>query len=419
MKIALLFMVSVLFADGLMSQNVKSVFSVETRAGYSTNTFLHPNVKEWDTSDDGAFARIIPSVQLFWNRSGYSAEGSVGYLHDSIFDERNSWGGMFGTARLLFTLTGSVSAGVEAMGSRMTSEFSKQSVSVLPEIRWSPSMFTSIKARGGSIFREYSGIGEGDGTDFNDRYDLMGLEVEHWPTLKWQIRGAVYGPVGERLIENQSVSLSFRRLINREMSVGLSFSANRYTNRFDLRTEADGLPIGPAQPDAEGEMIEQMDQLLQSGLRVLFPLFGNITGSGTAATQTFRAGNGDQRSDITASIGVSYSISGSGVFNRRKDRLEPTWTRRKDEAVVVSVEYGGDGQLYMTGDFNDWQRPGVAMSRQKRKRYAVQLELAPGMYEYKVVLLKDEKEVWVELSDEIMTVDDGYGGLNGLIFIED
>lgn len=419
MKIVLFFMVSVLCADSLMSQNVESVFSVESRAGYSTNTFLHPYVKEWDTSDDGAFARVIPSAQLFWNRSGYSAEGSVGYLHDSIFDNRNSWGGVFGVARLQYKMTGSVSAGVEARGSRMTSEFSKQSVSVLPQIRWSPSIFTSIKARGGSIFREYSGIGEGDGTHFSDRYDLMGIEVEHWPSLKWQIRGTGYGPVGERLIDNQSVSLSFRRLISREMSVSLNFSASRYTNRFDLTTEAGGLPIGPAQPDTGGEMIEQTDQLLQSGLHVQFPLFGNITGSGTAGIQTFRAGNGDQRSDIAASIGLRYSISGSTLFNRQKDRLEPAWTRRKDEAVVVTVEYGGDGQLYMTGDFNDWQRPGVAMSRQKRKRYAAQLELDPGMYEYKVVLLEDEKEVWVELSNETMTVDDGYGGLNGLIFIED
>lgn len=412
-------MISVICADSLMSQNLETIFSVESRAGYSTNTYLHPFVNEWDSSDDGAFARVLPSAQLFWGSSGFTAEGSVGYLYESIFDSRNSWNGAFGSARLRYRFTESLSAGVEASGSRMSSAFTKQNFSVLPDVTWSPSLFTRIQAKAGSSFRKYSGLaGEGAG-DFSDRFELVGLEIEHWPTLRWKIQGSGYGLAGENLINNHSLALSLSRLIRQKAGITLSASINRYTNNFAVSPETGGLPLGPGQPGREDEMIEQTDRLLRSGITVSFPIAGNVTGSGTVGHHTFWAGNGESRSDIATTVGIRYSVSRSNLFNRRHNRLEPEWEKRTNDAVVVSVNFSGNGDLFLTGEFNDWERPGVALSRQNQKRLAATVELEPGIYEYKVILIRDGEESWVELSDDTMTVSDGFGGTNGLIFIEE
>lgn len=421
MKTFGLIMISVLFADSLVSQNLETIFSVESRAGYSTNTYLHPFVNEWDSSDDGTFARILPSAQLFWGSSGFTAEGSAGYLYESIFDNRNSWNGAFGTARLRYRFAESLSAGVEASGSRMRSTFTKQNFSVLPDVTWSPSLFTRIQAKAGSSYRNYSGLGQGEveENDFSDRFELVGIELEHWPTLQWKIQGSGYGLAGENVLDNHSVAVSLSRLIRQKAGITLSVSINRYTNNFAVSPGSDGLPLGPGQPGREDEMIEQTDRLLRSGITVSFPIAGNVSGSGTVGHHTFWAGNGESRSDIAATVGIRYSVSGSSLFNRRDNRLEPEWEKRNNDTVVVSVNFSGDGDLYLTGEFNDWERPGVALSRQNRKRLAAKIDLEPGIYEYKVILIRDEEESWVELSDDTMTVSDGFGGTNGLIFIEE
>lgn len=414
-------MISVLCADSLMSQNLETIFSVESRAGYSTNTYLHPFVNEWDSSDEGTFARVLPSAQLFWGSSGFTAEASAGYLYESIFDTRNSWNGAFGTARLRYRFTESLSAGVETSGSRMNSASTKQNLSVLPEVTWSPSLFSRIQAKTGSSYREYSGLGQGEveESDFSDRFDLYGIELEHWPTLQWKIQGSGYGLAGENILNNHSVALSLSRLVQQKVGITLSVSVNRYTNNFAVSAETGGLPSGAGQPGTEDEIIEQTDRLLRSGISVSFPIAGNVTGSGILGHHTFWAGNGESRSDIAASVGIRYSVSGSSLFNQRHNRLEPEWEKRTNDAVVVSVNFSGDGDLYLTGEFNDWERPGVALSRQNQKRLAARVDLEPGIYEYKVILIRYGEESWVELSDDTMTVSDGFGGTNGLIFIEE
>ncbi|WP_340106332.1 glycogen-binding domain-containing protein [Rhodohalobacter sp. 8-1] len=419
MKILGLIIIGVFCIESLVAQSLNTIFSIESRGGYSTNTYLHPFVNEWDSSDDGAFARITPSAQFFWGSQGFSAEGSAGYFYESIFDNRNSWNGAFGSARLHYRFTESLSAGVEASGSHMSSSFRKQTLSMLPNVTWSPTLFTRIQAKAGSSFREYSGLGESEVNSFSDRFDLAGIELEHWPSLRWRIQVSGYGMPGESLLDNHSAALSVRRLIQQKVGITLSVSMNRFTNSYTISPQTGGSPFGSGQTSIEDEIIEQTDHLLRSEVAVTFPIAGQLSGSGSVGTHTFWAANGEFRSDIAASVGIRYSIPGSAMLNQRRSAVEPEWENKPGEAVVVTVNYGGDGNLYLTGEFNDWGRPGVALSRQTQQRLAASVELEPGIYEYKVILIRDGEESWVELSDDTMTVSDGFGGVNGLIFIEE
>lgn len=419
MKTFGLIIIGMLCTDSLLSQDLETIFSVESRGGYSTNTYLHPFVNEWDSSDDGMFARIVPAAQIIWDKSGFSAEGSAGYLFESIFDNRSGWSGGFGSARVSYRFSGLFSAGVEASGSSLSSKFTKEYVTVLPGITWSPSAFTRVRAKAGTSYRKYSGFEQGEGVHVSDRLEMAGLELEHWPSLRWKVQASAYGLPGKNVIDNHSIAFSLSRLIWQNAGFTISASVNRFTNSFTVTPEAGGSPFGPARPGAEEEIVKQTDHLLRSGVALMFPVAQNLRVSGSAGHHTFWAANGEMRSDIAVSLGLRYTFSGSSLFNRQRNRLEPEWDARSNDGIVISVNYTGDGDLYLTGDFNNWEQPGVELSRQNRRKYAARVKLDAGIYEYKVILIRDGEKTWIELSEESMTVSDGFGGTNGLIFVEE
>ncbi|WP_147303603.1 glycogen-binding domain-containing protein [Rhodohalobacter sp. SW132] len=410
-------MISFLCTGTLFSQTPGTSITVESQAGYSTNTFLHPMINEWDISDSGAFTRLIPSAQIFWATGRFSADLSGGYVLENIYDERNNWNGGFGSAQFRYRLSETVSAGAGASGSRLQSEFGKQTLSFMPEIEWSPSLFTRVRARAGSSFRTYELLDDTGEIETTDRFDFYGVEMEHWPSFRWQLRGGVYGLADKNLFENHSISASLSRVIGQSAGIALSVSANRYTNRFTITPDGGGPQFGPTRPEEE-ESFDQIDRLLRGSLNFTFPVAGNFSGRGSAGLNLFLPGGGESRSDVEASVGLRYTFSASSMFRNSGNNVSPEWDQLRNSAVMVSIEYRGDGDLYITGEFNDWEQPGVPLSKVSGRKYAAELNLNPGIYEYKVLLIANGEETWVEFTDETMTVSDGFGGTNGLIFLD-
>lgn len=95
------------------------------------------------------------------------------------------------------------------------------------------------------------------------------------------------------------------------------------------------------------------------------------------------------------------------------------WRSVRGNAIELNIRYNGDGELYLIGDFNDWREPGIALRRTGRNRYATELDLPPGGYEYKILLIGGQGErIWIDFSEETYTVPDGFGGENGVMFID-
>lgn len=422
MKQAVLIVITLLCVNDLSSQSLETYLSIDSRGGYSTNTFLHPFIGEWDQSDSGAFTHLSPSVEVYWNKGRFSGVLSAGYFFEPTFDNRQNWTGIFGSAHLDYRISNQFSLEVQSSANRISSLYKRSSISFLPALSWSPSLFTSLKARAGSSFREYSGFDTTEPEDPGrqlDRFDVYGLEAERWLSLKWQISSSIYSLIGESLLENHSVSLALSRIIRQSSGVTLDLSLNRYKNSFAIDGQGVITPITGSIPDGT-ELIENTDQLLKSRLSYSFPVIGGLSGYGSLSHLLFMPGASENRSDAEISFGVRYRISTSSLLRNHKNELSPEWETRSDQAVIIKVRYRGEGDLYIVGEFNDWQRPGVQLSKQGKgsKRYAAQLDLEPGIYEYKVLLVKDGEESWVELSDETMTVSDGFGGTNGLIYID-
>jgi len=418
MKKAVLIAITFFCVNDLFSQNLEAFLSVDTRGGYSTNTYLHPFVGEWDQSDEGAFTRLSPSAEIYWNRGRFSTEFSGGFLYEPTFDNRQDWTGTYGSTRLNYRLANQFSIEVQAAANRISSIYDRTSFSVLPALTWSPSLFTTIRARGGSSLRKYRGLMV-DETEDSERFDIYGLEIERWTSLKWQLRASVYGLMDENLLENHSLSMALSRIIRQSAGISVDLSMNRYQNRFAVDGQGGITPV-PGTVSEGTEIVDETDQLLKIRVSFSFPIVSGLSGNGSVSHLLFMPSVADNRSDAEISFGFRYRFSASGPFQNSRNKLSPEWESRGNSAVIVKIRYSGEGELFLVGEFNDWDRPGVQLSRQSENsnRYAAQLDLEPGIYEYKVMLLKDGEESWVELSDENMTVSDGFGGINGLIFID-
>ena len=407
-------------ADTVLAQTIETRFSLESRSGYSTNTLLHPFVNEWDTAGDGVFARVVPSGQMHVNISGFSIDIGGGLVFESIFDDRNSWNGAFGSAGFRYKLTKNVSTGLRANASKFSSSFDKYSMLLLQDVTWNVGISTRLQAKAGSYFSRYSGLTQNSVENFDSRTDLYGIELEHWPTISWQLRATAYGMMGEKVSENHSFSFSVGRALSQKAGVSLSLSSNKFTNSFNVNPDVGG-SFGPGTVGSGpvgSEVVALTDRTLRTGLDLNYSISNRLNSFATLSHNTFWSGNGGYRSDIAAHIGIRYSLSGRDLFGKQDGGVTPAWNR-KNNGVVVEVMHKGSGDLFLTGDFNSWEKPGIALSKQEDKRYAAELDLEAGIYEYKVLMVENDEMIWVEISEESMTVSDGFGGTNGLIFIED
>lgn len=84
----------------------------------------------------------------------------------------------------------------------------------------------------------------------------------------------------------------------------------------------------------------------------------------------------------------------------------------------MRIHYKGEGRLYIAGDFNNWNRPGIPLTELSDNTFIAQLNLEPGSYEYKILRVHGSSEEWIKLSKDSYTVSDGFGGRNALLLVE-
>ena len=404
------------------SQNVEGFLNLDSSIGFTSNTFLSPFINEWDRSDQGGFATISPSGQMLWNRGRFSGDLSSGFMYQPMFDERENWSGFYGNKNVRYRMTSNWMAEVQASASRFSSIYDRDLYSVFPTLTWSPGFFTRVRARAGSSFRNYSGLETAEGDEVSDRLDLYGVEFETWPSFNWRIRAGLNGNFAEDLVQNHTLSLSLDRIINRNWRLSLQAATDRYSTEVVTTTGGTGggnrPPIGGGGGGEEIVTEQDSDRLIRAGMSLSRTFFDRLTATASVSHLSFLPAEQESISDIQTSFRFRYTLPVSGLMRDRGDEVTPSWSDDSDGVVFVTVDYRGDGDLYLVGEFNDWERPGIPLSKLSDRRYAAELELESGIYEYKILRLVDGEEEWIDLSDETMTVKDGFGGENGLIYID-
>jgi hypothetical protein len=397
-----------------MSQDWQSLIMLDSRSGYTTNTYLNPFLSEWDRSGGVAYMMFSPIGRLAMNTDHFSSDLTSGFVYQPFFDERDAWSGLFAIWGARYRVADRVSLGIETGGSRFSTFMKRDLFWVQPVLTWSPNLFTQVRFKAGSSFRMLSD----DTTEEEQnvqRFDNYSFEFETWPNFKWQLRSSLFGN-----LDDPAASIGLRASADYWVTRSLQFNVSAGLERYQYQVlMQNGGPGGPpiGGPGGGGDqLLDEADRLLRAGTGAAYQINRNIALNLQADyLNYFSSATNESVSDVHLSAGVRLSLFPK-IGERGKADVE--WRQNDSQTVILKLNHSGSGQLYILGDFNDWDHPGIPLSQQSRNRYAVQLSLPAGVYEYKILLIDGSEEKWIDFSDDTYTVSDGFGGENGLIFID-
>lgn len=405
------------------AQNWQTMVSVDSRVGYSSNTYLNPFFAEWDESASSGYGLVSVFGQSFWNDSNNSVDITLGLVAEPFLNNQNIWRGGLSMVEYRRRFSPDFNGGIEAGGSYFSSNFKRTMVWAQPYVTWFVSPFTSLKLKLGVNHRSYKNFS--DSLNTNRRFDFYGLEFESWPTYNWQLRATLFSSLDKLPAVNEQFSstISAGYVFLNGSSITAKAGIEQFGFDFTTTTTSGGAPVGNPgggpPPETQTVTNQEFDRILRLGLTGDYPInktvsiFASIEGLNRNITTS------DERiTDMQISGGVRLSLQ-PNIIRRSSNRvIEPEWEKRREQLMAMNINFSGGGRLYLVGDFNNWNRAGIPLTQQNKKTYAAEISLDSGAYEYKILHVEGDTEEWLKFSNDTYTVDDGFGGENAMLLVE-
>lgn len=418
MKVILFtFSLLLVIASAGFAQQWQTVISMDSRVGYSTNTFLNSFLSEWNATSESPYNITSIFGKTYWHNNRSSASLTGGLYYEPVFRTSiNNWRGGVGLLDVNHRISGDLRVGFEGGGSYLNGPFSRSIGWLQPKVTWFISPFSLIRVKAGSNFRGYQNYSEEE--DGNNRFDLYSLEFETWPSYRWRLTAGLYGDldtlpsVQEGFNTQISGGYYFRNGANLSINAGL-----QQYQLSSTTTDGGGPPVGGGLPNNPNETTTtDTDRIWKTGIEASIPLNTRFSVFSKADMLHFNSESSEySRTDFQVSAGVRYSFKPQ--ITKSKSGIHPEW-ETQDESYRIRLNYSGDGQLYLVGTFNNWNKPGVPLTKQTDNTYVATLSLSPGAYEYRILLVQGNSQEWLEFSDDTYTVDDGFDSENAMLLVE-
>lgn len=403
------------------SQRIGTDVFLTAESGYISNIYLNPYVPDWDRSLVSAFSSFSPAVQVRWSdsKNSVSASGTGYFLH--LFDERDGWNGAYLASTYRRRLTSSLSARLSG-GVNFFSGSQYRNIQWLQAgAEWAFSPFAKMEAHLGSGWQSVTGPEEDENPDpVMIRSDSYRLSAEYWPGYRWRFRMQFFSGLSHITspAEGFVSSVSATRFMRNRLALTLRTGLEQYSQEFRISPENGGASPadGTVQAD-DGSIVTLEDRFHRTTLSASYPIRNNVSATATAAGLLwFSSEDDDILTDYQVSAGIQVSFSPKRIREGEIRSLE--WDQRESREKIVTVRYRGDERLYITGDFIDWEVPGVPLQKTGRNRYRTELDLPAGVYQYKIGIRDNGSLEWLEFPGEVATVSDGFGGKNGRLIID-
>lgn len=408
-----------------VAQNWQTVVSVDSRVGYSSNTYLNPFFAEWDESVNSGYGLLSVFGQSFWSDSKNSVDITLGLVAEPFLSNQNLWRGGLGMVEYRRRFSPNFNGGIEAGSSYFSSNFNRTMIWGQPYITWFASPFTSLKLKLGVSHRAYTNFS--DSLNTNRRFDFYGLEFESWPTYNWQLKASLFSSLDKLPAVNEqfssSVSVGYVFLDGSSLTARAGIEQFGFEFATTTNTGGGGPPIGTpgggTEPGTQTQTNQEFDRILRLSLTGNYPInktvsiFASVEGLNRNITTTEETIN-----DIQVSGGVRLSLQ-PNIIRRSSNRIiEPEWQQKRERLMAMNINFSGGGRLYLVGDFNNWNRAGIPLTQKTKKTYAAEIPLESGAYEYKILHVEGDTEEWLKFSNDTYTVDDGFGGENAMLLVE-
>lgn len=389
-------------------QEVRGGLVLSGEAGYLTNPYLEPAVPHWDPALQSSYAVVAPSGWLAWTGRRSSLQLAVTARHAAFTNEAPGWtsGALQLGLRRSFGRT--LSVGADAGASRSSGALDQVSYYALPYMVGRLSSHTRLRVRGGMAAQE---LLPNDAAAWRATSWLANLELEHWIGLHSAVRLGMHATQTHRGAEQEPTgglggSLALSRRLPGNAVLRTELGLEQYGYHVAMEGDpAFGVP-------AEAKL---RDVLWRGTMSVDWPVARRWTlFARTGASRFHSTAAEDAVQDVQASLGMRLALE-TTLYSPAEP--EPVW--RQDEGRVhFRLSYDGPGELYLVGDFNDWDFPGERMQSASDGVYTAHLALEPGTYLYRVRVVEGGEERWLELPEHALTVTDEYGGENGMIIMD-
>ncbi|WP_372635638.1 glycogen-binding domain-containing protein [Fodinibius sp.] len=400
------------------SQQGQTILSLDSRVGYSTNSYLNPFLGEWDSTMEAGYNFTSLLGQSFWYGNGHSLSLTGGVIYEPFFDEQlSTWKGGIGLLDYNYRLANKLSIGVEGGSSFMQNQYSRTFFWVQPKITWFLTPFTLVRTKLGSSFRNYRNYGEVD--ELSDRLDLYSLEFETWPTYRWRVTAGIFG--GMDILPDIQKGFTTQASAGYHFRNGASITLAGYVQQYQFQqavTESSGgtNTIPPAGEGATTTTADHTNRIIRLKLESTLPVSKRFALFADVGAMRFLDNNAEKNlDDFNVSGGVRFSIEPK--LNSGAPAITPEWDKDSDQQEI-HITFSGEGRLYLVGSFNNWNKDGIPLTEQSENTYTTQLSLKMGAYEYKVLRVRGDSEEWLEFSDEVYTVSDGFDSENAMILVE-
>lgn len=81
--------------------------------------------------------------------------------------------------------------------------------------------------------------------------------------------------------------------------------------------------------------------------------------------------------------------------------------------VRLSFAFSNSASVRVSGSFNSWDEAGLALAPAGNGAWAIELDLAPGRYEYRLIV----DGQWIDVPGATETVENPFGSRNALLLV--
>ncbi len=399
------------------AQNLETEVTLSAGSGYASNSYLIPMIPEWERRYISAFTTFTPSARMRYAGSGRSitVNGIGQLLH--FYDERPTWGGGYLTTTFRQRLSSSFTARASGgLGSHATS-YNRDLQWLQLGVDWLATSSTRLEATAGSGWRTIRNLENMD--DMTDRFTTYSLGIEYWPSFRWRLRMNFNSNLDHLSSPGDGFSSTVSATNHRfnGLVLMLETGLEQYTVAFQSSRETETGSTDNGLFNDDENTLNIQNRFHRTTFRASYPVSGRITLTGTVAGLLwFSSADDEIEPDYQISAGIQVPFSLRRVRSGELRSLD--FESERSGRTTLTVRYRGDANLYITGDFNDWEDPGIPLRKTNRNRYSVALDLSVGMHQFKIAKRENDELEWLELPDDAPTVNDGFGGKNGRIIID-
>lgn len=397
------------------AQEARAFLVLEGDPGYMTNGYLAPAFASWEPTLESAFgtggATGIFEVAGKGGAFVLTASGRWTGFADSVSAWRSYVAGTRGEARF-----GPVALGADLSAGDIRQAARRQMLWAQGFLRWRLSSGVRLTLQPGVARVRFPEAGAAGGPqvpggppggDPTLTSYVASARMEAWAGRGWRVETGGYGT----FTEAPELGIDYRGL-----GGGLRMArilGNGGT--VELGAAAEGFGYRAALEGALEEEIPSDDVILRGSLGVEWPLGRRSEIRARVAALHGPVGPEENGFDVYAAAGLRVTLG--GVLGTNGSGARVRIRQEGDGEVWIRIRYDGAGRLYLVGDFNDWADPGVPLTPRRRNIHEARLRLEPGSYRYRVRVVEPGSESWLELPEEALVEDDGFGGENGVLVV--